>query len=322
MNRNNHFKRNRGLLLGLLLVLLLSVSLLAGGAFAKYSKTITLQGTVKYTPIPSVAMAEISLSACEDADLIPGNTVSGSSAVTVTWKENALHAYLYVELTGDHASEITALGSDWTKLDVDGNVYVYHDGTPLTAAPDPNVPVEWSFTLSNEAIKQDQALQIKAYLIEQKEGATAKTTYENKGTSGAAISTASVEQVLRAVDVSCTVNDDYTVTNTGDIDVLIRATVVVNWVDEEGNPAPGMPAVTYSEGWTQSADGKYLFYNGVLKPNDSTTTPVIAGVEASPDDEYTLKTTVLAEAIQAEPATAAQEAWGATYSGGTWTVNP
>lgn len=124
-----------------------------------------------------------------------------------------------------------------------------------------------------------------------------------------------VTEELSTAEVSCEVNDDWSVTNTSNIPVLIRVRVIVNMTDDEGNIIPGdTPDYTVGSNWT--VNGDYLYYNGIVsdEDGDNATTAAIS-YTAAPDGGD--KLTVLAEAIQAA-STAAEESWGVTYDDGSW----
>lgn len=121
-----------------------------------------------------------------------------------------------------------------------------------------------------------------------------------------------VTEEFGKAEVTCEVNDDYTVANTSDIPALIRVRVVVNNTDG-GDIVPGeTPAYTVGSDWTQIGD--YLYYNGILteKDGDSDTTSAAISI-----DRGDAQVTVLAEAIQAA-SDASKEGWDATYSDGSW----
>lgn len=127
--------------------------------------------------------------------------------------------------------------------------------------------------------------------------------------------TGTVTETVETAEVSCEVNSDWSVTNTGNIPVLIRVRVIVNMTDENGNIIPGdTPSYTPGSDWT--ANGDYLYYNGIVSHEDgeNTTTPAISYTGASGGSDRVL---VLAEAIQAA-SDAADSGWGVTYSNGSW----
>ncbi len=132
--------------------------------------------------------------------------------------------------------------------------------------------------------------------------------------------TGEVRESLEKAEVSCAVNEDWSVTNTGNIPALIRVRVVVNRKDDDGTLLPGdVPAYTVGSGWVQIGD--YLYYTDIVDfeagedGKANVTTPALSYANTV---EQTTMVTVLADAIQATPNTAAQQAWGVTYSEGAW----
>lgn len=123
-----------------------------------------------------------------------------------------------------------------------------------------------------------------------------------------------VTEELNKAEVTCAVNDDYTVTNTSNIPALIRVKVIVNKTDG-GDIVPGdTPSYTISSDWTQK--GEYLYYNAIVSNEDgeNKTTAPISFSESPAND---IQVVVLAEAIQAA-SDASAEGWGATFSNGSW----
>jgi hypothetical protein len=128
---------------------------------------------------------------------------------------------------------------------------------------------------------------------------------------------------VREGSVSCKVDRDYTITNTGTVPVLIRAKVVVNWVDDEGHilgvkPTGANVSIGAPSGWTHFPSNApiqegYWFFNGTVEPGQKL--PFIGAV--SPEGGN-VKITVLTEAIQAVPQEAVAEAWNMRYSNGVW----
>lgn len=143
--------------------------------------------------------------------------------------------------------------------------------------------------------------------------------------------TAPVENAFEYAKVSCEVTENFTnnekdnvqVKNTGTTDAYIRATYVVNWVDEQGNIAAAVPEsysynVTENPGnsWKKGSDG-YFYYTSPIAPGASTQGSLLTCTVKYPENpEYTLSVEILAEAIQSTPANAVQEAWGVTPTSG------
>lgn len=124
--------------------------------------------------------------------------------------------------------------------------------------------------------------------------------------------------------VTSSVNDTGTVTNTGNVDAYIRAAVVVNWMDGDGNVygiKPNCP-VTVNTGWTEIS-GFYYYTSPVVAGGTTTTAPATVGDPGdAPSSAYSLSIEIVAEAIQAEGTldsndsiTAVLDAWGLTLGG-------
>ena len=144
-----------------------------------------------------------------------------------------------------------------------------------------------------------------------------------------------VENSFEYANVSCKVTQNcdtdgsiVQVKNTGTISAYIRAAVVANWMDMDGNIAASVPKgysydLTYSSGsWVQGKDG-FFYYLLPVAPGASTEGNLLTCTVACPENpEYTLSVEVLAEAIQSTPASAVHEAWSAAVDGdGKLSVN-
>ena len=117
--------------------------------------------------------------------------------------------------------------------------------------------------------------------------------------------------------VSCVVETNSAITNTGDTPAYIRAALVVNWKDKAGNvygkkPVAGTDySIEISDDWSK-INGYYYWPNPVEKGRSTdilgvlNSGSVIAG--------YTLCLEIVAEAIQANPATAVEGAWDVTVN--------
>lgn len=120
------------------------------------------------------------------------------------------------------------------------------------------------------------------------------------------------------------------VANTSNIPVYVRAQVVINWVDGDGNVVADVPdkyviykadGVTKVEDlsdqlgddWKASEDG-FFYYTKMLDAaddngdNGGVTSNLIQCIEVL-DSEYTLSVEILSEAIQAIPSDAVLDAW-------------
>lgn len=112
--------------------------------------------------------------------------------------------------------------------------------------------------------------------------------------------------------VDCEVVDNgstISIRNAGNVSAYLRAAVVVNWVDADGNiSGTKQPqTVEVKAGWTPS--GGIYYYSGAVASGQSV--EFIADISGMEDDGYTLSVEVVAEAIQAEGmgAATAQDAW-------------
>ena len=129
--------------------------------------------------------------------------------------------------------------------------------------------------------------------------------------------------------VTCQVNanddDTFDVTNTSDIDAYIRAAIVVNWMDDQGNVRGISPkasdyslTVNATDWWKDTKTGYYYYKYSVVPAGVTedliTSYGLAAGVTAP--SGYELCVEVVAEAIQADGDTdngavpAYRDAWG------------
>lgn len=104
--------------------------------------------------------------------------------------------------------------------------------------------------------------------------------------------------------VTCSVNDDYSVTNTSDIPAYIRASYAVNWMDGRGNirgvgPADTDYTLSIGSDWTKGADGFYYYLRPVAVGGTVSAPFTMSPGTTSAPDGYSLTLTVTAEAIQA-----------------------
>ena len=112
--------------------------------------------------------------------------------------------------------------------------------------------------------------------------------------------------------------------NTGDVTAYIRATVVCNWVDDEGNVWATAPRLgtdyTIQWGsayWVQGSDGFWYYQRAVSA--GLATNYLISKAECigTAPAGFHLQMQVLATAVQADPAMAVESAWGARVDGNT-----
>lgn len=113
------------------------------------------------------------------------------------------------------------------------------------------------------------------------------------------------------------VKSDVKIQNTGDIPAYIRAAVIINWADANGNvSATPVKTTDYTIKWTKEGwveHGGYYYYTapvavGALTGQLFTGCELAKGV--TPPEGYSLQVTILADGIQSEPADAVIQAWG------------
>ena len=113
------------------------------------------------------------------------------------------------------------------------------------------------------------------------------------------------------------VKSDVKIQNTGNIDAYIRAAVIINWADGDGNvSATPVKTTDYTIKWTKEGwveHGGYYYYTapvavGALTGQLFTGCELAKGV--TPPEGYSLQVTILADGIQSEPADAVIQAWG------------
>jgi len=130
----------------------------------------------------------------------------------------------------------------------------------------------------------------------------------------------SVQNLFAAGYVRSSVDGNGIVTNLGNTDAYIRAYVVVNWMDAEGNVYAIRPdySISTNDGWTY-VDGIFYYNSPVSAGYATVNGPATVSVTGTaPSDAYTLSIEYVAEAIQAkgmgDDVDTAQEAWAAAVS--------
>lgn len=117
------------------------------------------------------------------------------------------------------------------------------------------------------------------------------------------------------------VKSDVKITNTGNVKAYIRAAVIVTWQNDSGKVYGAVPKLNedYSytgaaSGWTVLASDGYYYYTSPVEPGSATSALIqyCKPLMAAPADGYTLHVEIISEAIQAEPHTAVEQAWGVT----------
>ena len=135
-----------------------------------------------------------------------------------------------------------------------------------------------------------------------------------------------VEYTAAQSPVAGSVKSDITAKNTGNTTVFLRLRLSACWVDAEGKTTgtpSALPQITLRQNWLDGGDGLY-YYALPVEPGESTTVlcePMQMRTFVSPTGAAVYQQiTVLAEAVQALPEKAAQEAWGVTVENGRITA--
>lgn len=125
---------------------------------------------------------------------------------------------------------------------------------------------------------------------------------------------------------SGSVKSDITAENTGSTTVFLRLRLSACCVDGTGKVTgtpSALPKITLRQNWLDGGNGLY-YYALPVEPEQSTTVlcePMRMGTSVSPTGAAVYQQiTVLAEAVQALPEKAAQEAWGVTVKNGRITA--
>ncbi len=131
-----------------------------------------------------------------------------------------------------------------------------------------------------------------------------------------------VEYTAAQSPVAGSVKSDITAKNTGNTTVFLRLRLSACWVDGTGKVTgtpSALPQITLRQNWLDGGNGLY-YYALPVEPGESTTVlcePMQMRTFVSPTGAAVYQQiTVLAEAVQALPEKAAQEAWGVTVENG------
>lgn len=147
-----------------------------------------------------------------------------------------------------------------------------------------------------------------------------------KASSGPVVNTFEPARVTSQVeeDITNGVKSDVRIKNTSNIDAYIRATVVINWVDKDGNIAAQKPEANkdykieydLSNGWWER-DG-YYYYSSAVAPDHLTNELIkeCTAVAGKAPEGYSLSVEIIADAIQSVPDKAVREAWNVTVADG------
>ena len=122
------------------------------------------------------------------------------------------------------------------------------------------------------------------------------------------------------------VKSDVKIQNTGNIDAYIRAAIIINWADKDGNVSAtpvedGDYKIKYDSSNTWEKIGDYWYYTNPVAADSLTEKALIESctpVAGKAPEGYDLQVTILADGIQSEPLTAIKEAWHVDPA--TWTA--
>lgn len=148
-----------------------------------------------------------------------------------------------------------------------------------------------------------------------------------KASSGPVVNTFTPARVTSQVEESIKdgVKSDVRIKNTSNIDAYIRATVVINWVDKDGNVAAQKPVegtdytIKFPKGtkWFTGPGGYYYFPNPVAsKASTDVLIDECTAVAGKAPAGYYLSVEIIADAIQSVPDKAVSDAWNVTVADG------
>lgn len=135
--------------------------------------------------------------------------------------------------------------------------------------------------------------------------------------------TQSVTNTFKPSNVACEVDEDFdekikqdvSIKNTGDTEAYIRATILVNWIDDSENISAVKPVLDedYSLSFAENNDwlkiGEYYYYKSPVEAKGHTDILIKECRQLTEKDGYYLSVEILAEAIQSTPSKAVEESW-------------
>lgn len=138
--------------------------------------------------------------------------------------------------------------------------------------------------------------------------------------------TQSVTNTFKPSNVACEVDEDFdekikkdvSIKNTGDTEAYIRATILVNWIDDSENISAAKPVlgVDYSLSFAVNSDwlkiGEYYYYKSPVAVGQSTSILIDECKQLIENNGYYLSVEILSEAIQSTPSTVVADSWKIT----------
>ena len=140
--------------------------------------------------------------------------------------------------------------------------------------------------------------------------------------------TGDVKNTFTPSKVTCDVTEDFNervkknvkIKNTGDTNAYIRATIIVNWMDNDGNVSAVKPvdddySLTLGDMDNWLKIGEYYYYIHPVDAGESTTDLINTCIQKKQKEGYFLSVEILAEAIQSTPSTVVTDSWNITLDG-------
>ncbi len=139
--------------------------------------------------------------------------------------------------------------------------------------------------------------------------------------------TEGVKNTFNPSKVTCSIEETFdgkiksnvSIKNTGDTEAYIRAKIIVNWMDTNGNISAVKPVANdYSltlgdmNNWLNI--GGYYYYTSPVGVNASTDILISKCEQLQEKEGYLLSVEILAEAIQSTPSAAVEESWNVTIA--------
>lgn len=123
-------------------------------------------------------------------------------------------------------------------------------------------------------------------------------------------------EIIEIFDTENKVKRDVAIKNSGNVPIYIRTLITIYFKDNEGNVLADAPVgnldyqltLSTSANWILSEEG-YYYYKTPINPDDLTDVLIEECKELKAYDDKILVVDVIAQAIQAEPEKAAEEAW-------------
>lgn len=114
---------------------------------------------------------------------------------------------------------------------------------------------------------------------------------------------------------------DVKINNNSSIPVYIRVAIVGNWVTEDGKIVGGWndyKGIKLNTGWFYNSNDGYYYYTQAVEPTTKSVTMFDSYTPTNVPEGTHLEMTIIAQAIQTEPASALTDAnWGWTPTTGT-----